>query len=133
MDEDNIKLILKNELKYKMNTQTFKEIIRESNINNNSLSKNESIELLFKECSLNQITDMILNKYKDKGDSHNYKRLFDRINGLSVDERRALARKKEIEKRGKPVYSPTKNFRYMRYNAYYETDNSYYNDYFDNF
>ena len=128
MEEHNLKLILKSELHYKMTSQMFKEIIQESKISNKSLGKKESIELLFNEYPLNQILDLILNKYKSIGDSENYNRLFNRINGLTIDERREIERKKE---KRKGFSSPSKNFEYRIYWAAYEIEDGYNNIYFE--
>lgn len=122
MDDFNLKLILKSELKIKMASHLFRELMEETQISDKSTSKAEQIDLLFEEYSLEEIKELILNKYENNGDEKNHKRLIDRINGLTVDERRDLERKKEKEKRRKPLYSPSTDYEYRRYIAAYEIE-----------
>ena len=62
MDEHNLKLILKSELKIKMPSYLFKELVEEIQISDESLGKTDLIDLIFEKYSLQEITDLILKK-----------------------------------------------------------------------
>ena len=111
MDNYNLKLILKSELKLKMPSRVFKEIVKDTEIYDETLTKNEMIELMFEKYSIQEIKDLILNKYNNLGASINYKNLMDRLNRPSLDEKNELERKNKKNKRT-GFGSPSKDHAY---------------------
>lgn len=134
MDDFNLKLILKSELKLKMPSYLFKELIEEIQLTGKTLSKTEKIDLIFKRYSLQEIIDLILNKYEDESQSIRRERFLNRINGLSIDERKEKERKEEKAKRKKGFSSPSTSHPYrpyLYYGSVWQLDDGYRNIFFD--
>ena len=106
MDDYNLKLILKSELKTKIPSYLFKELVEEIQIADESLGKTELIDLIFEKYSLQEITNLILEKYEDERHFSKRERFINRINGLNIDERKEIERKEKEKNKKKPVYSP---------------------------
>ena len=98
MDEYNLRLIVKSELKTKMPSYLFKEIVEEIQIADESLGKTELIDLILEKYSLQEITNLILEKYEDERHFSKRERFINRINGLSIDERKEIERKEKEKK-----------------------------------
>ena len=110
MDDNNLKLILKSELKIRMPTYIFNEIAEEIKTNDNHLGKEKLIELLLEKYSLEEMKNLILEKYSgNESCKGNLERFLKKINGLNIDERRELEMK-EKEKNKKRVISPSTGF-----------------------
>ena len=100
MGNYNLKLKLKSELKIKMPSYVFNELVEEVYLSEDKLNKNEFIELLFEKYTLEEIKDIILHKYDENESFSNYKEKFlNTLNRLGFDERDKLERKRKKEKR----------------------------------
>jgi len=135
MDDLNLKLILKSELKVKMPSYLFKELLEDIQLTDENLSKTEKIDVIFKRYSIQEIIDLILNKYEDESQSVRRERFLNRINGLSIDERKEKERK-EKAKRKKGFSSPSTVHPYRPYNYYgsvWQLEDGYRNIYFDDY
>ena len=66
MSDDNLKLKVKNELKTNMPNKLLLELFKEMNLNT-SLGKNEAINSIFQTYTAEEVKDMILKKYDEKG------------------------------------------------------------------
>ena len=105
MGNYNLKLKLKSELKIKMPSYVFNELVEEVYLSDNKLNKNEFIELLFEKYTLEEIKDIILHKYDENESFSNYKEKFlNTLNRLGFDERDKLERKRKKEKRIKKYH-----------------------------
>lgn len=134
MDDLNLKLILKSELKLKMPSYLFKELLEEIQLTGKHLNKTDKIDLIFKRYSLPEIIDLILNKYEDENQSIRRKKFLDRINGLSIDERKEKEREEEKAKRKKAFSSPSTSYSYrhpLYYGSVWQLDDGYRNIFFE--
>lgn len=133
MDDLNLKLILKSELKVKMPSYLFKELLEEIQLTGKTLSKTEKIDVIFKRYSIREIIDLILNKYEGESQSIRRRKFLNRINGLSIDERKEKERKEEA-KRKKGFSSPSTSHPYrpyLYYGSVWQLDDGYRNIYFE--
>lgn len=124
MNDFSLKLILKSELKIRMPSYLFRELVEESNIEDKTLGKTELIDSLFEEYSLEEIKEMILSRYDDERYIKHQKRLLDKIEGPDIDERNAMKREEEKKKKRKKVYSPS--------TGYYDEGINYFGEYMGN-
>lgn len=134
MDDLNLKLILKSELKVKMPSYLFKELLEDIQLTDENLSKTEKIDVIFKRYSIQEIIDLVLNKYEDESQSVRRERFLNRINGLSIDERKEKERKEEKAKRKKGFSSPSTSHPYrpyLYYGSVWQLDDGYRNIFFD--
>ena len=133
MDNFNLKLIVKSEMKMQMPSYLFKELVEEIQIADESLGKSELIDLIFEKYSLQEIIDLILNKYEDERHSSKRERFLKRINGLSIDERKEKERKEEkAKKKGFSSPSTSHPYRpYLYYGSVWQLDDGYRNIYSD--
>ena len=134
MDNFNLKLIVKSELKMQMPSYLFKELVEEIRISDQTLGKSELIDLIFEKYSLQEIIDLILNKYEDQHHSSKREKFLKRINGLSIDERKEKERKEEKAKRKKAFSSPSTSYSYrhpLYYGSVWQLDDGYRNIYFE--
>ena len=134
MDDLNLKLILKSELKVKMPSYLFKELLEEIQLTGKPLNKTDKIDLIFKRYSLQEIIGLILNKYEGESQSIRRRKFLNRINGLSIDERKEKEREEEKAKRKKGFSSPSTVHPYRPYNYYgsvWQLEDGYRNIYFE--
>ena len=134
MDDLNLKLILKSELKVKMPSYLFKELLEDIQLTDENLSKTEKIDVIFKRYSIQEIIDLILNKYEDESQSVRRERFLNRINGPSIDERKEKERKEKEAKRKKAIFSPSTSLPYrhpLYYGSVWQLDDGYRNIYFE--
>ncbi|MBR5503039.1 MAG: hypothetical protein IKV87_01135 [Methanobrevibacter sp.] len=117
MDDYNLKLILKAELKIRMPSYLFNEIAKEIRTNDAHLSKDKLVELLFEKYSLEEMKNLILEKYSENEScKRNLERFLKKTNGLNIDERIELERKEKEKKKKKPLFSPSTDYGYDFYN-----------------
>ena len=101
MSDDNLKLKVKNELKTNMPNKLLLELFKEMNLNT-SLGKNEAINSIFQTYTAEEVKDMILKKYDEKGSyTRSKERFLKSINRKSIEERSKLKEKEEKERKRK--------------------------------
>lgn len=99
MSDDNLKLKVKNELKTNMPNKLLLELFKEMNLNT-SLGKTEAINSIFQIYTAEEVKDMILKKYEEKGSySRSKERFLKSINRKSIEERSKLKKMEEKEKK----------------------------------
>ena len=101
MSDDNLKLKVKSELKNYMPTKLLLELLKEMNLNT-SLGKNDAIDSIFQSYTAEEVKDMILKKYDEKGSyTRSKERFLKSINRKSIEERSKLKEKEEKERKRK--------------------------------
>ena len=101
MSDDNLKLKVKSELKNYMPNKLLLELFKEMNLNT-SLGKNEAINSIFQTYTAEEVKDMILKKYDEKGSyTRSKERFLKSINRKSIEERSKLKEKEEKERKRK--------------------------------
>ena len=101
MSDDNLKLKVKSELKNYMPNKLLLELFKEMNLNT-SLGKNDAIDSIFQSYTAEEVKDMILKKYDEKGSyTRSKERFLKSINRKSIEERSKLKEKEEKERRRK--------------------------------
>ena len=101
MSDDNLKLKVKNELKTNMPNKLLLELFKEMNLNT-SLGKNDAIDSIFQSYTAEEVKDMILKKYDEKGSyTRSKERFLKSINRKSIEERSKLKEKEEKERKRK--------------------------------
>ena len=101
MSDDNLKLKVKSELKNYMPNKLLLELFKEMNLNT-SLGKNEAINSIFQSYTAEEVKDMILKKYDEKGSyTRSKERFLKSINRKSIEERSKLKEKEEKERKRK--------------------------------
>ncbi|MCI5738125.1 MAG: hypothetical protein MR277_08990 [Methanobrevibacter ruminantium] len=99
MSDDNLKLKVKNELKTNMPNKLLLELFKEMNLNT-SLGKTEAINSIFQIYTAEEVKDMILKKYEEKGSySRSKERFLKSLNRKSIEERSKLKKMEEKEKK----------------------------------
>lgn len=99
MSDDNLKLKVKNELKTNMPNKLLLELFKEMNINT-SLGKNDAVNSIFQSYTAEEVKDMILKKYDEKGSySRSKERFLKSLNRKSIEERSKLKKMEEKEKK----------------------------------
>lgn len=97
MSDDNLKLKVKNELKTNMPNKLLLELFKEMNLNT-SLGKTEAINSIFQIYTAEEVKDMILKKYEEKGSySRSKERFLKSLNRKSIEERSKLKKMEEKE------------------------------------
>ena len=117
-----------------MPSYLFKELVEEIRISDQTLGKSELIDLIFEKYSLQEIINLILNKYEGEHHSSKREKFLKRINGLSIDERKEKERKEEKAKRKKAFSSPSTSYSYrhpLYYGSVWQLDDGYKNIYFE--
>ena len=101
MSDDNLKLKVKSELKNYMPNKLLLELFKEMNLNT-SLGKNDAIDSIFQSYTAEEVKDMILKKYDEKGSyTRSKERFLKSINRKSIEERSKLKEKEEKERKRK--------------------------------
>ena len=99
MDDFNLKLKLKSELKTKMPSYIFKDFINNLDLNSEE-GKYKLIDLIFEKYTVEEVKDLILKKYDEEESYSKYKNNFLKtINRLSFDEKSKLKNTTEKEKK----------------------------------
>ena len=99
MDDFNLKLKLKSELKTKMQSYIFKDFINDLDLNSET-GKYKLIDLIFEKYTVEEVKDLILKKYDEEESYSKYKNNFLKtINRLSFDEKSELKNTTEKEKK----------------------------------
>ena len=99
MDDFNLKLKLKSELKTKMPSYIFKDFINDLDLNSEA-GKYKLIDLIFEKYTVEEVKDLILKKYDEEESYSKYKNNFLKtINRLSFDEKSKLKNTTEKEKK----------------------------------
>ena len=99
MDDFNLKLKLKSELKTKMPSYIFKDFINDLDLNS-AEGKYKLIDLIFEKYTVEEVKDLILKKYDEEESYSKYKINFLKIiNRLSFDEKSKLKNNTEKEKK----------------------------------
>ena len=100
MEDKNLKLKLKSELKNKMPKRIFIELLDDMGIGQ-ELGKNEAVDFIFEKYSNEQVKDLILKEYDKNNLSRNKEKFLNTINRISIDERPKLNKKDERENKRK--------------------------------
>ena len=100
MEDKNLKLKLKSELKNKMPKRIFIELLDDMGIDQ-ELGKNEAVDFIFEKYSNDQVKDLILKEYDKNNLSRNKEKFLNTINRVSIDERPKLNKKDERENKRK--------------------------------
>ena len=100
MEDKNLKLKLKSELKNKMPKRIFIELLDDMGIDQ-ELGKNEAVDFIFEKYSNEQVKDLILKEYDKNNLSRNKEKFLNTINRISIDERPKLNKKDERENKRK--------------------------------
>lgn len=100
MEDNNLKLKLKSELKNKMPKRIFIELLDDMGIDQ-ELGKNKAVDFIFEKYSNEQVKDLILKKYDKNNLSRNKEKFLNTINRISIDERPKLNKKDKRENKRK--------------------------------
>ena len=110
MDDYNLKLKLKSELKTKMPRYIFKDFIEELNLNSED-GKYKLIDSIFEKYTVEEVKDLILKKYNEDESYSKYKENFlNTLNRLSLDEKSKLKSNSEKENK-RNLYEKRKKIR----------------------